>query len=123
MIVDHLFHLFFTISFAIFHHGSQYLANYYCSYQSLSRSSSHQDFSSYFLVFGMVFEKLGVTQHHLNRDSLTLILTFIAEKMKNVTASFLKEMMKLLLSTFLSNLRLMLLDPFFQKKIKSIIFF
>ena len=44
----------------------QYLASYYCRYESLS---SHQNFGSYFFIFG----KCGVTQHRLYRDSLTLI--------------------------------------------------
>ena len=34
---DHLFH-FFTLYFAILHHGTQYLTSYYCRYQSLLHS-------------------------------------------------------------------------------------
>ena len=40
----------------------------HCRYQSLSHSSSHQSFGSYFLVFG----KCGVNPHCLYHDSLTL---------------------------------------------------
>ena len=61
----HLLHLFFTISFP---NDSQYLASYFCRYQSLSPSPLHQNFDSCFLVF----RKCGVTPHRLYRDSLTL---------------------------------------------------
>ena len=39
-----------------------------CRYQSLSHSPPHQNFRSYFLVFG----KCGVTPYRLYSDSLTL---------------------------------------------------
>ena len=112
---DHLFNLFFTISFTIFRHGSQYLASYYCRYQSLSHFSSHPNFGSYFLVFGMVFKKFEVSPHRLYCEPLNLILTHIAKRTSNLIVLVLKEMMKL----WLSNLRIMFLDPFFQEKNKK----
>lgn len=52
---DHLFKLFFTISFAIFHHSSQFLASYFCCYQSLSHSPPdhfRQPFFSFWKIGG-----------------------------------------------------------------------
>ena len=46
----------------------QSVSSYYCCYQLLSHNPHHQNFGSYFLIFG----KCGVTQYHLYRDSLTL---------------------------------------------------
>ena len=62
-----LFYLFFTTFFAMFWHGSQYLAptiviNRYHT------PHLNKIFGSYFLVIG----KCGVTPHRLYRDSLTL---------------------------------------------------
>ena len=65
---DYLFH-FFTIYFAAFHHGSQYLTSFLLSLSIVIALPPHQNFGSYFLVFG----KCGVTPNRLYRDSLTLI--------------------------------------------------
>ena len=63
-----IYFLFFTISFAIYCHDSQYLAptvviNRYCT------PRLNEIFGCYFLVFG----KCGVTAHRLYGGSLTLI--------------------------------------------------
>ena len=65
---DHLFR-FFTIYFAVFHHGSQYLTSYLPSLSVVIALPPHQNFGSYFLVFG----RRGGISHRLYRNSLTLI--------------------------------------------------
>ena len=65
---DLLFH-FFTIYFTIFHRGSQCLtSSYLLSLSIVIALPPHQNFGSYFSVFG----KCGVIPHRLHRHSLTL---------------------------------------------------